>query len=275
MVRARGYYSLMRLARLQYLFFACVSSSTVSTFLASKDINSRPYNKMMPPGMACMRRDEEELSAQEKVNQEWNAMSGEWDDLAGGYANGFYRLLWKHTGLDPSSRELDCVVDFGCGTGLLTEKLREVSSQVLAIEASSKMAEQVREKVMSREWDNVKVIAVELGNLASGEESARQAVEDMQGSADLIVASSVLTFIPEENIQATMEQIGRLLKPGGLFCHSDWPKSEAKHPDAMTEEKARSYFGMAGLETESIQIVKMPMGGGEELDVFVGVARKP
>ena len=226
-------------------------------------------SKMMPPGMA------KELTAQEKVNQEWDGMAGEWDDLAAGYAKAFYNLLWKETGLDRKElQDKAIIVDFGCGTGLLTAMLRPVASQVLAIDASSKMIDLLQEKIKAREWENVQAHAIQLGNLAQAEESARKAVEDMDGKVDLVVASSVLTFVPEEDIQATMAGIGRLLKPGGIFCHSDWPKSEAKNPNAMTTEKAEKFFAMAGMVAESTQIRKMSMGG-EDMDVFIGVARKP
>jgi hypothetical protein len=66
-----------------------------------------------------------------------------------------------------------------------------------------------------------------------------------------------------------------LLKPNsGIFCHSNWPKPEAKHPDAMSEEIAAKIHGMGGLNTESMQITKMNMGGPEHPEVFFGVAKK-
>jgi SAM-dependent methyltransferase len=134
----------------------------------------------------------------------------------------------------------------------------------------------MEEKILSRGWDNVKAFAVALGNLSQADENAKKVLEELEGKVDLIVASSVLSFIPNEDIEETMKKMGRLLKPGGVFCHSDWPKSEAKHPDAMTDEKAARYFAMAGLKQEVGQIVKMDMGTDDQgMEVFVGVARKP
>jgi SAM-dependent methyltransferase len=217
------------------------------------------------------------MTAQDKVNQEWDEMAGDWDDMAGPYANAFYEQLWKITDFDPPQSSPELVVDFGCGTGLLAEKLRRVASQVLAVDASPRMVAKVREKVRTRGWDNVEAVAVALGDPSAGADdaSARGAVEESEGRADLIVASSVLAFVPEENVQATMEALGRLLKPGGgALVHSDWPSSE-KHPDGMTKDKAAEYYGMAGLQTVSTQILTMDMGGGEATEVFFGVAKKP
>jgi hypothetical protein len=86
--------------------------------------------------------------------------------------------------------------------------------------------------------------------------------------------------------------LGKLLKPGtGLLVHSDWPKSEAKHPDAMTQEKALQIYAMAasadsttnsnstsscGLQVVSMGIEPFHMGDSQgSVEVFVGVARKP
>lgn len=218
----------------------------------------------------------QDLTAQEKVTAEWNGMAGEWDDLAGGYSAGFYAKLMEATGLDPCSLSQGfTVVDFGCGTGLLTAKLRPVCSSVLAIDAASGMVEILQDKIRGGEWENVKAVTAVLGDLASADESARQDIEGLYETVDLVVASSVMSLIPAEDMEATMKVIGRLLKPAGQFVHSDWPKSEAKHPDAMSEEKALTMYGMGGLQAESTAIMKMDMGGGpEQPEVFFGVAKK-
>jgi SAM-dependent methyltransferase len=215
------------------------------------------------------------LTAQEIVNKEWDGMAGEWDDLAGGYAKGFYEIIWKATGLDPNDFQGKIIVDFGCGTGLLTNKLREVSSQVLAIDASKKMMDMLEEKILTQEWENVHAATAQLGDLSIAGKNSRELIENMEGRTDLVVASSVISFIPSENLESTMAAIGRLLKPGGIFCHSDWPKSEDRPEALFTEEKAANCFDMAGLVAESTQIMRIDMGRGKESNIFVGVARKP
>jgi SAM-dependent methyltransferase len=237
-------------------------------------------------GVCGIPSNRDALTAQQKVTREWDGMAGEWDDLARGYANGFYRLLLKatttattaNTGIldsDDMAKPQSVVVDFGCGTGLLTAQLRLLRGSkvvVVGIDPSRKMIELLQDKILGGEWENVQAVVAVLGDLASADESTRTLVEGFYGTVDLVVASSVLTFIPQQDMEATMKEIGKLLRPGGVFCHSDWPKSEGKHPDAMTNEMAERIYSMAGLRGESMEIKKME--GLEEIEVFFGVARK-
>jgi hypothetical protein len=71
-----------------------------------------------------------------------------------------------------------------------------------------------------------------------------------------------------------MAVLGELLKPGGVFCHSDWPKSDDKQ-DRCTEEKAAKIYDMAGLKTKSIILETTIQMGSHEGGMFVGVAMKP
>jgi len=193
-------------------------------------------------------------------------------DMAAGYARGFYKILWEATGLDPNENKLGTVVDFGCGTGLLTDKLRSVCSRVVALDVSTMMIRVLKDKIKSSEWHNVDVAAVVLAAPIT-DETTRRMIDDLEGTVDLIVASSVMTFVPEEDLEATMVALGRMLKPGGLFCHSDWPKSKDKHPDGMDTEKAESMYVKGGLTAKSTKILSMD-AGGEPMEVFVGVAEK-
>ena len=194
-------------------------------------------------------------------------------DMAAPYARGFYKSLWESTGLDPNddNHKLGTVVDFGCGTGLLTEKLRSVCSRVVALDASTMMIRMLKDKIKGSGWDNVDASAVVLASVT--DEANRRLLDDLEGTVDLIVASSVMTFIPEEDVEATMAALGRMLKPGGKFCHSDWPKSEAKHPDGMDDAKAEALYAKGGLTVKSTKIVPIDMGG-ESVEVFIGVAEK-
>lgn len=196
---------------------------------------------------------------------------GEWDDLASGYRDVFDKVLWEQTGLD----QLDSltVMDFGCGTGLLTEVLQKNVSFVICVDAAHLMIDQVHEKIHAREWNNVQAYCVALAHLEQTDESIRQEMEAFNGNVDLIAASSVLSFIPQQDLPNTMKVLGDMLRKGGVLCHSDWPKTE-KHPDGMTKETAAKLYEMAGLVKKSTTTVSMNMMG-EEHQVFVGVAMKP
>jgi trans-aconitate methyltransferase len=210
--------------------------------------------------------------AQEKVNGEWNAMAGEWDDLASGYRDEFVKMLWRQTQLNPCDKRI--VIDFGCGSGLLTEAIRNRSpeSQFVCIDAAASMIRVVQDKIRSGDWKNVKAYCVALSNYDEAGEKIKADIDSLRGKVDLVVASSVLNFIPMEDLPATMKVLGAMLKPGGLLCHSDWPKSD-ENPDGFTEDKAKEVYTIGGLTKQSSKMADMGMGGYEG-DVFVGVAVK-
>ena len=212
-----------------------------------------------------------DLTPQQKVTQEWDAMAGEWDDLAAGYAAGFEKLLWSK--IDVEQAKDWSVLDFGCGTGLLTDRLRAKVSNIVAMDVSSQMVGMLEEKILSQEWSNTRSLHCVLGELDAAKPETKQAVEALFGTMDLIVASSVLTFIPEDDVAKTMDVLGKFLKPGGKLLHSDWTRSEAKHPNGMDEAKALSMYSMAGLDPVSTEIPSLD-AGGDTLDVFFGVAEK-
>ncbi|KAL3924962.1 MAG: hypothetical protein SGILL_000718 [Bacillariaceae sp.] len=218
-------------------------------------------------------------SAQDQVNIEWNAMAGEWDDLASSYRDGFLKLLGEHTKLDLSKPRT--VVDFGCGSGLLTDALRRLSSaestksrKFVCIDAAPAMIRTVQDKIQSGGWDDVQAFAVALASYEAASDSMKNEINALKGTVDLVVASSVMSFVPAEDLPSTMKVLGDMLRPGGIFCHSDWPLND-DNPSGFTEEKASEMYRMGGLDPQSSTVVNMDMGGGHKGDVFVGVAVKP
>jgi SAM-dependent methyltransferase len=205
-------------------------------------------------------------SAQDKVSSEWDAMAGEWDDLAATYRDGFVRVLYNFITTD------SLVLDFGCGTGLLTDKLRENVSQVICVDPAPQMIAQVKEKIRAGEWRNVQAYCSALAHLKDAPENIQHEMRALEGKVDLIVASSVLSFIPEQDVTATMIELGSLLRPNGCLLHSDWPKSET-HPDGFTEQSALKFYEIAGLEKKSANLISIDMGG-ERHPVLFGVAVK-
>ena len=215
---------------------------------------------------------------QQKVNKEWDEMAGEWDDMATKYRDEFLKLLWEQTRLNPQGCCSVVILDFGCGTGLLTEKMRQLSSstsQYICIDASPAMIHVLQDKIKAGEWNNVQAYNLVLANYDTcTDERIKHDIDNLKGKVDLIVASSVMSFIPKDDLPATMQKLNELLKPnGGIFCHSDWPKSD-EHPDGFTEEKANEMYEMGNLKEMSSLVTTIDMGGGYKGNVFVGVAAK-
>ena len=215
------------------------------------------------------------MSSQRKVTAEWDAMAGEWDDMAGGYRDWFVKQLWEETGYDSlESRKELVVVDFGCATGLLTEKLQSQVAQVVAIDVAPTMIQCLKDKIRAGGWKNVDVYCAVVGHLDQAAPDVKAALEALTGQVDIIAASSVLNFVPEEDKEATMKVLGDWLKPGtGVLVHTDWPKGD-HHPDGFTEESAKSMYQKGALKAKTTKLLSEVKMGPHDGDVFVGVAMK-
>jgi SAM-dependent methyltransferase len=204
-------------------------------------------------------------SAQDRVNQEWNAMADDWDDLAAPYARSFYQMLLPV--IESLSNKQLVVLDFGCGTGLLAELLQQHCAHIYCYDAASKMMDAVRDKLKAREWNNVHALHSSTGNPCPLQH------ELLFGNCDLVVASSVFTCVPPSDRNATLRLLGNCLQPGGVLVHSDWPLC-VEHPDGLTREQCAELHTAAGLQTKRIEFESFAMGGSRTATVLVGIAEK-
>ena len=130
----------------------------------------------------------------------WDMRARTYDQTSGKtYAETYDRtadLSLKY--LKPSDR----VLEFACGTGLLTFRLAPHVSRLRGIDISPEMAAVAREK--ARGLDNVEITNTEL--FAPGLEL---------GSFDAVAAFNVLLYLPD--LPANLARIRELLRPGGMF----------------------------------------------------------
>ena len=222
----------------------------------------------------CIIRDElicHKAMDQEQVTHEWNALATDWDDLAKYYALSFYKTLESKHLLSFHEDSQSVVLDFGCGTGLLADHLRNKCGLVVAVDASPNMVAELREKVLSREWTNV----VALNQVLARSSPTLDALLDKyRGKVDLIVASSVLNFIPELDLPNTLAILASLLKPTtGRLCHSDWPQDDTEHPNGMTVEKATHLYQSGGMVMIESDIIAFTTDPAETKAVYFGIAK--
>ena len=222
---------------------------------------------------------------QDGVSAEWNSMAGEWDDLAKGYRDSFEKIVYDNTNIfdlnkNATSDSPLIIVDFGCGTGLLTESLRRKlnndTTKIVCLDAASEMIKVLQDKIRAGEWNNVIAHTVALASM--NEEFETTVLQPLYGTVDIIVASSVLVFIPENDIERTMNVLGKLLKPNGkgLLVHSDWPKdNNLNQSNGFTEERAKLVHGYANLTTTTSKIVEIQMGptSDNKGNIFLGIAQ--
>jgi SAM-dependent methyltransferase len=190
---------------------------------------------------------------------DWDEFADSWDDAVGTqiYAEGAYRSLLDT--LDARGLTLDGmrVLDFGCGTGLLTEFLVGRVVSVDGVDISPKMREVFASKIRARSWENVTVHA----DLPDDE-------------MDLVVCSSVLGFV--DDYTATVAELADRLAPGGLLVHWDWARDE-EHPSegGLTLEEIRSGLTDAGLGAVAAGVGFEASVEGEEMSPLMGAAQRP
>ncbi len=125
------------------------------------------------------------------------------------------------------------VLDFGCGTGLLTEMISRLCSNVVAVGSSTEMIRALQRKVDDHELGNVVPLVTELTSSTIASRSG--VIRDFT----LAVASSVCGFLPDLN--QSLRDIASTMRPGGLFVQWDWIS-------AMPTQKIQDAYSEAGLQ---------------------------
>lgn len=192
-------------------------------------------------------------------------MSDSWDDYADGWDNNADVILYSEKAYESLCEVLNpeglTILDFGCGTGLLTEQLAQSARRVVALDSSEKMIAVLANKQLS----NVETLCTELS-----EETIKSNVT-LHSKFDLIVASSVCAFLPD--YEGALRLLKTLLKPNGVFVHWDWLKSDEDADFGFTEEMIESAFVNAGMEVSSITKAFDLESKKGSMQVLMGVAK--
>jgi len=141
-------------------------------------------------------------------------MSENWDDYAAEWNDNEDAILYSRkafkTLIDQFNLTGLSVLDFGCGTGLLTEQISPLANTVVALDSSQKMISVLN----SKNLPNVTTLSDPLSVDSINEHPS------LQNKFKLIVASSVLGFIPE--YKSTLLLLKSLLAPDGVLVQWDW-----------------------------------------------------
>jgi len=168
---------------------------------------------------------------------EWDDYADEWDSniSTSVYADNAFRELNKIVKLEGQR-----VFDFGCGTGLLSERLSPHVQEIVALDGSAKMIDQLALKALP----NVFPIAEFLTkNLIENNQLLRT-------KFDLIVASSVCAFLPD--YEDSLSLIRSLLKPDGVYVQWDWLSADKNSEGGFTEEWVRQALSRANFNNMSL-----------------------
>lgn len=192
-------------------------------------------------------------------------MSDSWDDYAGDWDRDKDVILYSEEAFKSLSNIIQLnglnILDFGCGTGLLTEKMAPHANRVVALDTSLKMLKVLVDKNLP----NVTVIPRPLSEELVAEN------ELLQSKFDLIVASSVCSFLTD--YESVLSLIKSLLVPGGTFVQWDWLTLEKGLDFGLTEEIIDAAFKKAGFSSSSItQSFSLSSSRGS-MPVLMGVAK--
>ncbi|EGR1167747.1 class I SAM-dependent methyltransferase [Vibrio parahaemolyticus] len=189
--------------------------------------------------------------------QDWDGLAKNWESnpATEQFAQSVFAQLQQLTQLDGIK-----VLDFGCGTGQLSQLLSPIVKDIVALDASEAMIEELDKK----ELLNVEPVVDALSRGLVAQHPA------FRGQFDLVVASSVLAFV--EDVESSLDIAHSLLNEGGYFVHFDWvAESEQDGFTLSRSENALSNAGFVDVEAKKVFDIT---SDGQIMSVLMGVGRR-
>jgi SAM-dependent methyltransferase len=118
--------------------------------------------------------------------------------------------------LQGRQRAYRSALEVGCSIGVFTAMLAPLCDELQAIDVSEKAVAAAREKLAG--FPHVRV------------ERCRLPEETPEGPFDLVVASEVLYYWPEEVMLAALQRFEEVLAPGGVLLAVHWRKETKTYP---------------------------------------------
>ncbi len=189
--------------------------------------------------------------------QDWDGLAKNWESnpATEQFAQSVFAQLQQLTQLDGIK-----VLDFGCGTGQLSQLLSPIVKDIVALDASEAMIEELDKK----ELLNVEPVVDALSRGLVAQHPA------FRGQFDLVVASSVLAFV--DDVESSLDIAHSLLNEGGYFVHFDWvAESEQDGFTLSRSENALSKAGFVDVEAKKVFDIT---SDGQTMSVLMGVGRR-
>lgn len=191
--------------------------------------------------------------------QDWDEYAASWeqDEATLAFANNVFDQLNKLIALEGKH-----VLDFGCGTGLLSQWMSPVAKDIVSLDSSEAMIEELDKK----ELVNVEPV---VDHLTRGLVAQHPA---FRKQFDLVVASSVCGYIA--NLDEVTQIIYSLLDKGGLFVHWDWLVADDDPEFGLSKQDVVDTLTKAGFaEVEAVQAFEIKTAQGM-MPVVMGIGRK-
>lgn len=191
-------------------------------------------------------------------------MDTSWNEYAEGWDSDEGVNLFADHALSTLQQLVDLngltVLDFGCGTGALTERMAPQAARIVALDPSPAMVAVLDAKQL----EPVDTLVAELteGTIAAN--------PSLQRPFDLVVASSVCAFLPD--YPQTLRLIRSVLKPGGIFVQWDWERTEADPEFGFTTKMIDSALRDTGFDGVAVKPLTLEIADAS-MAVLMGVGR--
>ncbi len=201
-----------------------------------------------------------------QTENEWDEHAEGWDGDAAARAYAVAAFESLREVMDQHDRALHGarVLDFGCGTGLLTERLVSSGATIDAVDTSSAMLAVLETKITERKWTEVSTV--------SSLDDPR--LVERAATYDLVVCSSVCGFL--EDYPGTMQELASLLRPGGLIVQWDWERDDTEvEPYGLSRGEIEQTLRGAGFDSITVDTAFAVELGEHTMRPLIGVGRRP
>jgi ubiquinone/menaquinone biosynthesis C-methylase UbiE len=175
----------------------------------------------------------------DKKRPDFDSRAAQWDNLQ-------RRVILANAVVEAIKKEVPPqswmqMLDYGCGTGLVTLGLQPLVKEVLAVDSSRGMLEQLELKTRESGIENVHTIFIDL------DKDWR-----LPDGIDLLVSSMTMHHIPE--VAPLLVHFREIMNPGASLCIADLQQEDGSfHDDAtgiphkgFAVEEMEGFFHQAG-----------------------------
>ncbi|OUR76813.1 SAM-dependent methyltransferase [Colwellia psychrerythraea] len=193
------------------------------------------------------------------LSNEWDEYAENWDvdPTVEEYAKNAFSELLKNININGLT-----VLDFGCGTGALTQLMSPTVKSIVAIDPSSEMIKHLDKKALH----NVSSISDYLSK------ELVQNLPELENKFDLIVASSVCGFLPD--YEATLSLLKSLIKEDGVFVQWDWLSNDDSSDMGLSEKRVKQAFVANGFVNTKVNSPFIMRSSKGNMPVLMAVGKK-
>jgi len=192
-------------------------------------------------------------------------MSDSWDDYAEEWDTNIDAISYSEKAYESLIDEINItdksILDFGCGTGLLTERMSPLASSIVAIDTSTKMIAALQAKKIP----NVISLHEPLTSELIRNNSA------FINKFNIIIASSVFSFLP--NYDSILQLLKSLLASDGLLIQWDWLSPDNNPKFGLSEATIKQSFDRAGFTQATLTKPFSLTTDKGKMPVVMGIAK--